>query len=91
MPAFKGDFDVIQAAGVFDGAAQQRREGHQIGDIFPLAGLGIKMQQSRRLNIEKLQDALLVPRHHPIVHALQQAVHLIEVAVGFRQQAVGEQ
>ncbi len=49
------------------------------------------MQQSRRLNIEKLQHALFVPRHHPIVHALQQAVHLIEVAVGFRQQAVGKQ
>ena len=91
MLTFKGDFDVIQATGVFDGAAQQRREGHQIGDIFPLAGLSIKMQQSRRLNIEKLQHALFVPRHHPIVHALQQAVHLIEVAVGFRQQAVGEQ
>ena len=57
MLAFKGDFDVIQAVGVLSGAAQQRREGHQIGDIFPLAGLGIKMQQSRRLNIEKLQDA----------------------------------
>ncbi len=49
------------------------------------------MQQSRRLNIEKLQHALFVPRHHPIVHALQQAVHLIKVTVGFRQQAVGEQ
>lgn len=49
------------------------------------------MQQSRRLNIEKLQHALFVPRHHPIVHALQQAVHLIKVTVGFRQQAVGKQ
>ena len=82
---------MIKAAGLFNRTAQQRRQGQQLIDIPPLAGLGIEMQQRGRLHVEKLQHSLLVPRHHPVVHTFQQAVHLIKVAVRFRQQAVGKQ
>jgi hypothetical protein len=44
---------VIQAAGVFDGGAAAP-EGSPDRRYFP-GWPGIKMQQSRRLNIEKLQ------------------------------------
>ena len=91
MLAFKGNFDVIQAAGMFDRPAQQHGEIEQIVNIFSLAGLRIEMQKQCRTRIEKLQYALFVPGHHTIIHTLQQPVHLVQMAVGFSQQAVGQQ
>lgn len=49
------------------------------------------MQKQRRARIEELQYALLVPCHHAIIHTLQQPVHLVQMAVGFSQQAVSQQ
>ena len=91
MLAFKGNFDVIQTAGMFDRPAQQHGEIEQIVNVFPLTGLRIEMQKQRRSRIEELQYALFVPGHHTIIHTLQQPVHLVQMAVGFSQQAVGQQ
>ena len=91
MLAFKGNFDVIQTAGMFDRPAQQHGEIKQIVNVFPLTGLRIEMQKQRRSCIEELQYALFVPGHHTIIHTLQQPVHLVQMAVGFSQQAVGQQ
>ena len=91
MLALKRHFRMVQRARVLNGPAQQRRQRHQFVNIFPLAGLGIKMQERRGLDIKKLQYPLLIPRHHAIIHALQQAIHLVEMTVRFGQQAVGQQ
>ena len=82
---------MVQPARVLNGPTQQGRQRHQLINIFPLAGLGIKMQQSRRLHVKKLQNPLLVPRHHPVIHALQQTVHLVKMAIRLGQQAISEQ
>ena len=71
MLALKGDFYMIQPTRVLNSPAQQGRQRHQLIDVFPLAGLGIKMQQSRGLHVKKLQNSLLIPRHHPVIHTLQ--------------------
>ncbi|CAB5679923.1 Uncharacterised protein [Citrobacter werkmanii] len=89
--AFKSDFDVIQTAGMFNCPTQQHGQIEQVVNVFALAGLRVEMQKQRRARIEELQHPLLIPGHHAIIHALQQPVHLVQMAVGFCQQAVGQQ
>ncbi len=54
--------------------------------MLRLAGLRVEVHQQRRARIEEPQHPLLIPGHHAIIHALQQPVHLVQMAGGFCQQ-----
>ncbi len=89
--AFESDFDVLQRLPVGDGALEQGGQRQQLRQRFALTLLLVQLQQGGGALVDVLQIAAVIPGHHAVVHPVQQAVKLIQMAVGFRQQAVGVQ
>ena len=80
---------MVQRLALGDRPAQQRGKRQQLRQRLALAMLAVELEHVCRPLVDILQVAVVIPSHDAVFHAFQQAIQLVQVAVGFSQQAVG--
>ena len=82
---------MLQRLTLGDSSVEQRGQRQQLCQRFALALLLIQFQQGGGTLVDVLQVASVVPGHNAVIHAVEQAVKLVQVAVGLGKEAIGIQ